>query len=557
MPRTVLDELITIIGFRGDTRELDRVKRRIADVDRAINTVARNFAIAGAALTGVGFVVGRTVLSFDRAMNTLRATLLDAPVDKLQELRDQAQQLGAETSKSATDAANAQVELARAGLDVEQVLEAIPDVLNLAIAGELEMGEAAGLATNQLAAFKLETSETERVVDVLAKTAVSARTTVGELGPAFRQVAPLAADLGIEIEQVAAVIGTLRTGGLIPEQAGTAFRNIVAILQEDPTAKVSEGFQRLGLDFDNIRAMVSAGDIEGAFKRIGEAGLDTRTALQIFGREAAVGASILAGRVADLDDFISHLEAAGGTAVEMRSVIEGGLPGSVDQFRSSLESLQLELGDSGLRGLMIKVLDTIRDFLRWITNAPGPLKTLSVAAIAAGPVLLGLAAGLKAVSFALGGLAPLLKLARGAVWLWRNALILTRIQMVLLSVQTQLSSLATWLNTAATNALSLAFWRNVASQVASRIAMIAGTAATIAATVATAAFGVALTIATGPIGLVILAIAGLIAGLVLAVKHWDTVKRVVLDVWGSVVGADAERHGVISRGSSTASATTS
>ena len=428
MATTVLDELITIIGFKGDTRDLDRVQARLKQVQSNINTVARNFGIAGAALTGVGFVVGRTILSFDRAMNTLRATFLDVPAEQIQRLEKQARDLGETTSKSATDAANAQVELARAGLDANQVMKAIPDVLNLAIAGELEMAEAAGLVTNQLASFRLETTETERVVDVLAKTATSSRTTVAELGPAFRQVAPLAAGLGIEIEQTAAIIGTLRSGGLIPEQAGTAFRNILAILQEDPTPRVRDGFKQLGLEFEDVRQMVTEGDLVGAIKLISEAGLDTKTALQIFGREAASGASSLALAAEEVDEFIQRLDAAEGTTVRMAEVMAGGLPGSVDQFRSSLESLQLELGDSGLRGLMIKVLDTIRGLLRWITDAPGPLKTLLVAVIAAGPGLLALSFGLKALAI---GFRPLTTAIRTSVRLvthWRASLRLLRMR---------------------------------------------------------------------------------------------------------------------------------
>ena len=345
--------------------------------------MARNFAIAGAALTGVGFVVGRTILSFDRGMNTLRPTFLDAPTEELLKLEKQAKDLGAETSKSATDAANAQVELARAGLSTNQVMGAIPSVLNLAIAGELDMAEAAGLVTNQLAAFNLETSETERVVDVLAKTASSARTTVSELGPAFRQVAPIASSLGVSIEETAAVIGTLRSGGLAPEQAGTAFRNILAILQEDPTDRVREGFEDLGLTFEEVSGMIEEGNIVGAIQLLGERGLSAKNALRIFGREAASGATSLARAADNVDGFVERLNAAEGTTDRMREEIEAGLPGSVEEFKSSLEGLQLELGDSGLRGLMTKALDTIRDFLRWITNAPGPVKTLSVAVIAA------------------------------------------------------------------------------------------------------------------------------------------------------------------------------
>ena len=577
MARTIIDELVTIVGFRGDTRGLDNVKTRLVQVDQAINTLSRNFAIAGAALTGVGFGVGRTVLSFDRAMNTLRATLLDAPIDQLNLLRKQARDLGEDTSKSATDAANAQVELARAGLDVEQVLEAIPHVLNLAIAGELEMGEAAGLVTNQLAAFKLETSETERVVDVLAKTAVSARTTVGELGPAFRQVAPLAADLGIEIEQVAAVIGTLRTGGLIPEQAGTAFRNIVAILQEDPTAKVSEGFQRLGLDFENIRAMVSAGDIEGAFKRIGEAGLDTRTALQIFGREAAVGASILAGRVADLDDFISQLEAAGGTAVEMRSVIESGLPGSVAQFSAALDGLQLSLGDSGLRGAMIWAIDKIKEFLNLLSST-GPLKAFAVAVIAAGPGLLALSAALKLLAVAFRPLLTSLRwvtrltfhwgatlrllrmrlrtvtraLGRFATAIWsRVSPALTALRMRLLAAGKAMLGFAATIWTSSVAALrtlatrlalaGAAMLRFSGRAIAAGIAGVVAFAASIwtGAVPALAAFAAgvwATTVAllANPITWIVLAIAGLIAALVMLVVHWDKVTAALRAVWSFV-----------------------
>ena len=508
---------------------------------------AKGAAILGTALTGISFTVGRTVLSFDRAMNTLQATFLDEPASQIETLRLQARQLGAETSKSATDVANAQVELARAGLDVKQVLQAVPHVLDLAIAGELEMGEAAGLVTNQLAAFNLETTETGRVVDVLTRTAVSAKTTVAELGPAFRQVAPLAADLGIQIEQTAAIIGTLRSGGLIPEQAGTAFRNIIAILQEDPTDKIREGFQKLGLDFEAVRAMVSGGDIEGAFKRLGAAGLDTQTALQIFGRESAVGASILAGSASDIDDFIAKLEDAGGTAADMRAIIESGLPGSTDQLKSSIEGIQLALGDAGLRGAMIWAIDKIRDFINWLSNSAAWVKTTAAIVLAAGPVLLVLAAAAKALTFALGGVTVAGRILHGVInmltpawWRATAAKVASRTASIaetaalwamiaadrVAIIHRRISAGATRIATAVNRAFT-------ASLVGQRIAMVAGAAATGIATAATWALNAALL--ANPITWIVLAIAALIAALVLLVMHWDTVKRVVQDVWSSVV----------------------
>ena len=528
MAGTVLDELITIIGFRGDTRDLDRVQQRVKQVQSSINTMARNFGIAGAALTGVGFVVGRTILSFDRAMNTLRATFLDAPVEDLQALEQQAKDLGATTSKSATDAANAQVELARAGLDANQVMEAIPSVLNLAIAGELEMAEAAGLVTNQLAAFKLETSETERVVDVLAKTATSAKTTVAELGPAFRQVAPLVAKLGVSIEQTAAFIGTLRSGGLIPEQTGTSLRNIVAVLQEEPTDRVREGFKNLGIEFEEISAMVTSGDLEGAFKRIGDAGLDTKTALQIFGREAAVGASILAGSATGVEDFIAELEAAGGTADEMREILESGFPGSVNQFKSALEGLQLSLADSGLRAFMTNALIVLRELINMISDAPGPIKTLIVAVIAAGPGLLAMSVGLKALAIVLRPLTTAIRTSVRLVTHWRASLRL--LQMRVSRVTGGLRRFATAIWSRVSPALT-ALGRGVR---AAGIAMLKFARAPVAGmVVGLRAVGLAMWgLVANPVGAAIAAVAlALVAAAVIVRKYWEPIKAFFIGLW--------------------------
>ena len=551
MATTVIDELITILGFKVQSDDLKKLDRQLREVDRSIQQTmdkfAKGAAILGTALTGISFTVGRTVLSFDRAMNTLQATFLDEPASQIERLRLQAQKLGETTSKSATDAANAQVALARAGLEVEQVLQAVPHVLNLAIAGELEMGQAAELVVGQLKAFELGTDQTARVVDVLARTSVMATTTVGELGPAIRGVGPLAADLGISLEQTAALIGRLRTGNLIPEQAGTALRNILAILLEDPTDKVNEGFEKLGLNFESIREQLKTGDIEGVLADIGEAGLDTQTALQIFGREAAVGASILAGATTDIDDFIAKLEDAGGTAADMRAIIESGLPGSTEQLKSSIEGIQLALGDAGLRGAMIWAIDKMRDFISWLSNSAAWVKTTAAIVLAAGPVLLVLAAAAKALTFALGGVTVAGRILHGVINLltpawWRATAakvasttasiaetaalwaMITADRVAI--IHRRISAVATRIATAVNRAFT-------ASLVGQRIAMVAGVAATGIAAAATWAFNAALL--ANPITWIVLAVAGLIAALVLLVMHWDTVKRVVQDVWSSVV----------------------
>ena len=521
MARLVVDELVSIIRFEKDDRAIGQVQQRLQSYKTTLNNVSRSMGIAGAALTGVGAVVGRTLLGFDRSMNALAATFLDQPVEAIDRLREQARELGRTTSKSATEAARAQIELARAGLSLEETYQAIPDVLNLAIAGELGMGEAAGLVTNQLAAFDLSTSETARVVDVLAATANNARTTVAELGPAFRQVAPLAANLGIEIEQVAAIIGTLRIGGLIPEQAGTAFRNIIAILQEDPTPRVRQGFRQLGLDFESIRAQVTAGDIEGAFARMGAAGLDTRTALAIFGRESATAAAILAGSAADVQDFTDQLEAAGGAADQMRRRMESGLTGSFAEFQSKVEDVQLELGESGLLRIINKLLQGLSGLATAFSDAPGPVKTFGAYVLAGGVILLGLGVVIRAVSWAISGYSVAITTATWLTKAWNNNNTIVSLRLKAIAVWNGITAGATWAYNSALNAVHLSTWRAIAASIVHRGITIAQTALTWAAVAAQWALNIAMT--ANPIGLIILAIVALIAILVgvgLAIWHF-------------------------------------
>ena len=491
MATYIVDELITRLTFRRDDAALDQVQKKVQGYQRTLNGLAQKTAIAGTALTGVAAVVGRTLLGFDRSLNALAATFGNATADQLERLQAQAREFGATTSKSATDAVRAQLELARAGLDVEEVLAALPGVLNLAIAGELEMGQAASLVTNQINAFGLSATDASRVVDVLATTATNANTTVRQLQPAFRQVAPLANAMGLSIETTAAALGTLRNQGLAAEQAGTALRGIlVRFADADPPASMIEGFRSLGLNFADLRAQMEQGDLVGVLRQMQAAGLDAGRATQIFGTEAVAAVLALTANAGDLQAFAGNLDNVDGAANRMRERMESGLPGAFDAFKSSAEAAQLSLGESGLGGGLESVLNLATSFMRWLVYAPGPVKAVANAVLFAGPVLLGLGIVLKGVSFALGGYVAVTRTAVFATNLFRNANLLLRIQLLLLTAQD---------------------WLAVASRVALRAVTIAGTAVTWGLVAAQWALNVAMT--ANPIGLIILAVVAAVAAL--------------------------------------------
>ena len=271
------------------------------------------------------------------------------------------------------------------------------------------MAEAALLVSSTLNAYQYEADQATRITDLFATTASKSAFTVASIGPAFRQVGSLAAGFGVTIEQTLAALGTLRSAGLRADMTGTSLRNILAILSEDPPAKVQKGFDALGVSFDGLRRhLLESGDILGVMQSLGTAGLTAERAIQIFGRESGNAAFLLSQLGTKARALESDLQGAAGTADKMRVVMEQGLPGAVDQLTSAFEAFQLSLGAAGLKSILEDAINTITGLIRSFTEAPPAVKLFVNFLLLSGPALLALAAAAKVASLALGFFAPLM-----------------------------------------------------------------------------------------------------------------------------------------------------
>ena len=298
-------------------------------------------------------------------------------------------------------------------------MEATPHVLNLAIAGNLDMATSADLLIGVFKSYDLGVDKAANITDVYALASNKAATSIKEFGPALRQTAAIAGKSNLSFESTAAILGTLATGQLTPEQAGTGLRNILAIMQEKPTPAIETALGELGLSFETLNARVKEGDLIGAMQMLNSAGLDTASALEIFGREAGNAALVIAGASSGLDEFDEALQNSTGTADKMRKIMESGLPGSVAQSKSAIEGLQLALGDAGLTSAVNRFLNKGTEFLKQMREASPVVHKVIVAVLIAGPAILGLGIALQAASFALGGLTAVMTVARIATAFWR------------------------------------------------------------------------------------------------------------------------------------------
>jgi len=181
-------------------------------------------------------------------------------------LENAAKSAGKVTEFTASEAAEGLNFLAMAGFNVEQSISALPGVINLATASQVDLATASDMATDTLGSFNLMTKNTiqlqknlGRVNDVMAKTTTTANVNMEQLFETFTESAPIATSLGASIETVAALAGTLGNAGIKASRAGTTLKNVFIKL----AAATPEATKRL--DQLRIKLKNSSGDFRDVF----------------------------------------------------------------------------------------------------------------------------------------------------------------------------------------------------------------------------------------------------------------------------------------------------
>ena len=183
---------------------------------------------------------------FDKAMAQVAATM-GKNVNEIDDLREFAKEMGSSTAFSATQAAEALNYMALAGYDAEQSMQALPNVLNLAAAGGIDLAYASDMVTDAQSALGLSFEESEDLVNKMAITASKSNTSVAQLGEAILTVGGTAKNLKGGTTELATVLGILADNGIKGAEGGTALRNVILSLSA-PTDKAAELMEQLGLN---------------------------------------------------------------------------------------------------------------------------------------------------------------------------------------------------------------------------------------------------------------------------------------------------------------------
>ena len=217
-------------------------------------------AAFGAAATGMAAFGASSVeagKAFDASMSQVAATM-GVTVDEIGELRDFAQQMGSTTAFSATQAADALNYMALAGYDAETSMAMLPNVLNLAAAGGIDLAYASDMITDASSALGLSIEETSIMVDQMAMASSKSNTSVQQLGEAMLTIGATARNVSGGTEELATMLGVLADNGIKGSEGGTHLRNIL-LAMNPTTSKAIMAWENLGISaydaYGNMRPL--------------------------------------------------------------------------------------------------------------------------------------------------------------------------------------------------------------------------------------------------------------------------------------------------------------
>lgn len=373
---------------------------------------------AGGAATSVA-------ASFDDAMSQVQGALGGASAD-MDGLRNLALQLGADTVFSATESAQAMVELAKGGLTEAQIKGgALAASMDLAAAGQLNLADAAATTVQMMGSFGLGAGDATRIANALAGAANASSADVSDLTQAMSQCSAQASLAGWSLEDTAAALALFADHGVKGSDAGTSLKTMLQRLAA-PTDQAAEAIAAYGLNIRDSNGKMKdisgiADELTGKLGGLSDAERDA--ALQtIFGSDASRAAAIL--MQSGSEGLAKYIEATNdATAAEtMANAQKGELSWALENMGGAVESASIAFG-TALAPAITAVAGVIGDVAEAFASLPAGVQTgiaVVLALVAAlGPLLMvigSIVAALPAISegFAVLGGALAIPLAPAA-----------------------------------------------------------------------------------------------------------------------------------------------
>lgn len=319
-----------------------------------------------APLAGLATIAGKTAVDFEFALAKV-AAVGGFTAQEMGKLESQAKTLGATTSKSASEVAGLQLELAKLGQSQAQIENMTEGILSLGIAFDEDLGDVAAEVGATLNRFGLDSSQTNRVVDVMAKAFGSSALDLEKFGNAMAKAGPTSSALGVSLEDTTAALGVLVNNGIDASTAGTALTKAMTTLAKK------------GVEPSEILGTLFGGS------------LDVAQAFELFGDRAGKIIPVLQASGDQFAELSTKVNESEGAAAAARATLENTTKGAIDRMKSALEAAALSLSEfllPAIKKLADFVAGAASAFANLDSESKGTVVRFAAIAAAAGPALL-------------------------------------------------------------------------------------------------------------------------------------------------------------------------
>ena len=327
---------------------LGKQKMNIGNYKSAISGLRSGLAQLGLSMGVFQILKGsfNIVKDFEQGQADL-ASVLGINVDQMAALTEQAKLLGATTTFTASQVSELQKEYAKLGFSMSEIENVTEATLLLAEATGTDLGRAAEVTGATLRGFGLSATDTQRVVDVMAKSFSSSSLDMEKFATAMSAVAPIAKAMGFSIEETTSMLGTLTDSGLDASTAGTSLRNMMLEAKKQ------------GLSWNE------------ALDKVNNSQDKASTSLELFGKRGVAAGIILAENQDTVAGLTDKLLESDDAAKKMAETQRNTLGGAIKLLTSAWEGWILKINEAGGAGDKLKrsiqfLADNFETIVYWI-----------------------------------------------------------------------------------------------------------------------------------------------------------------------------------------------
>ena len=345
---------------RKASLSLNTMRKSSARTAEALRSTILNTTYLVTALVG-GAATIKTVkfgAEFEKRLGEID-TLLNQNTVSIGRYQEQLVELSKASPKTLMDLSGALYQIISAGIPAVEGAGGAFDILNrsqkLAVGSISETKAAADLLITTMSAFEGQNIGAAEAADKLTAIYQKGRTTIPQLSRAFGRAAPIAAQFGVNIDELGGLLISLTRAGLNTNESVTGIRALMSSLAK-PTKKTSKILKELNIDFG-----------EAAIQQKGFSGVLDDLILKT-GGSAEVLAKIFPNIRALLPAVITASQGFGGFSANVDSVTNS--IGAADQavlkqqkrfffaaelLRSNFQGVIQEIAQKALPGLTVQL----------------------------------------------------------------------------------------------------------------------------------------------------------------------------------------------------------